>query len=107
MARKSYISGFLSSDVKTQQKEENITTQIEEEKSNLSSIEINPKTKSKKKDPKYKVNKYKGFYITPENEFKLKELQMMFLKNGQRLDESDIINIAIENLHSQISKSNS
>jgi|GEM_PF-5657992 len=31
MARKPYISGFLSSDVKTQQKEENITTQIEEE----------------------------------------------------------------------------
>jgi hypothetical protein len=106
MARKPYISGFLSSDVKTQQKEENITTQIEEEKSNHS-VEINSKTKSKKKDPKYKVNKYKGFYITPENEFKLKELQMTFLKNGQRLDESDIINIAIENLHSQIIKSNS
>jgi hypothetical protein len=106
MARKPYISRFLSSDVKPQQKEENITTQIEEEKSNPS-VEINPKTKSKKKDPKYKVNKYKGFYITPENEFKLKELQMMFLRNGQRLDESDIINIAIENLHSQIIKSNS
>jgi hypothetical protein len=106
MARKPYISGFLSSDVKTQQKEENITTQIEEEKSNPS-VEINPKTKSKKKDPKYKVNKYKGFYITTENEFKLKELQMTFLRNGQRLDESDIINIAIENLHSQIIKSNS
>jgi hypothetical protein len=105
MARKSYISGFLSSDVKAQQKEENITTQIEE-KSNPS-VEMNSKTKSKKKDPKYKVNKYKGFYITPENEFKLKELQMTFLKNGQRLDESDIINIAIENLHSQIIKSNS
>jgi|ADKJ01.1.fsa_nt_gi hypothetical protein len=106
MARKPYISGFLSSDVKTQQKEENITTQIEEEKSNPS-VEMNSKTKSKKKDPKYKVNKYKGFYITPENEFKLKELQMTFLKNGQRLDESDIINIALENLHSQIIKSNS
>jgi hypothetical protein len=106
MARKPYISGFLSSDVKTQQKEENITTQIEEEKSNPS-VEMNSKTKSKKRDPKYKVNKYKGFYITPENEFKLKELQMTFLKNGQRLDESDIINIAIENLHSQIIKSNS
>jgi hypothetical protein len=106
MARKPYISGFLSSDVKTQQKEENITTQIEEEKSNPS-VEMNSKTKSKKKDPKYKVNKYKGFYITPENEFKLKELQMMFLKNGKRLDESDIINMAIENLHSQIIKSNS
>jgi hypothetical protein len=106
MARKPYISGFLSSDVKTQQKEENITTQIEEEKSNPSA-EIDLKTKSKKKDPKYKVNKYKGFYITPENEFKLKELQMTFLRNGQRLDESDIINIAIENLHSQIIKSNS
>jgi hypothetical protein len=106
MARKPYISGFLSSDVKTQQKEENITTQIEEEKSNPS-VEMNSKTKSKKRDPKYKVNKYKGFYITPENEFKLKELQMTFLRNGQRLDESDIINIAIENLHSQIIKSNS
>ncbi|MBX0311927.1 MAG: hypothetical protein JHC31_09140 [Sulfurihydrogenibium sp.] len=102
MARKPYISRFLSSDVKTQRKEE-----IEEEKSNPSSVEMNSKTKSKKKDPKYKVNKYKGFYITPENEFRLKELQMMFLKNGQRLDESDIINMAIENLHSQIIKSNS
>jgi len=104
MARKPYISGFLSSDVKTQQKEENITTQIEE-KSDLS-VEINPKAKSRKKDPKYKINKYKGFYITSENEFKLKELQMTFLKNGQRLDESDIINMAIENLHSQTIKSN-
>jgi hypothetical protein len=106
MARKPYISGFLSSDVKTQQKEENITMQTEEEKSN-SSVEISSKTKSKKRDPKYKVNKYKGFYMTPENEFKLKELQMTFLKKGQRLDESDIINMAIENLHSQIIKSNS
>jgi hypothetical protein len=79
MARKPYISGFLSSDVKTQQKEENITMQTEEEKSN-SSVEISSKTKSKKRDPKYKVNKYKGFYMTPENEFKLKELQMTFLK---------------------------
>jgi hypothetical protein len=106
MARKPYISGFLSSDVKTQQKEKNITTQIEEEKSNPS-VEMNSKTKSKKKDAKYKTHKYKGFYITPENEFKLKELQMTFLKDGQRLDESDIINMAIENLHSQIIKSNS
>jgi hypothetical protein len=100
MARKPYISGFISSDVKTQQKEE-----IEEEKSNPS--EMNSKTKSKKKDAKYKTHKYKGFYITPENEFKLKELQITFLKNGQRLDESDIINMAIENLHFQIIKSNS
>ena len=60
------------------------------------SKETQQKQKGRKDSPKYKTNRYKGFYITEENEIRIKELQMEFLKRKQRLDESDIINAAIE-----------
>lgn len=84
MAKRSYLKGFLS-DINLSSDQE--TIQKEEIKSKL---------------PKYKKNKYKGFYITPENEIRLKEIQTQFLKQGQRLDESDILNKAIELMYSQI-----
>jgi hypothetical protein len=55
-----------------------------------------------KKLPKYKANKFKGFYITHENLVRLKELQAHFLKEGKNLDESDILNQALELLYSQV-----
>jgi len=46
-----------------------------------------------------KNRKLKGFYLTTENEVRLKELQMMYLKQGIRVSESDLINRAIEEFY--------
>ena len=84
--QKSIISGFLS-DVKTPQDEV-----------------VSEKSLKKQKKVRYKRCRYKGFYIDPENELKLKELQMHFLKENQKLDESEIINQAILHYYSFILK---
>jgi hypothetical protein len=46
-----------------------------------------------------KNRKLKGFYLTMENELRLKELQMMYLKKGIRVSESELINRAIEEFY--------
>jgi hypothetical protein len=46
-----------------------------------------------------KNRKLKGFYLTMENEVRLKELQMMYLKKGMRVSESELINRAIEEFY--------
>jgi hypothetical protein len=46
-----------------------------------------------------KNRKLKGFYLTMENEVRLKELQMMYLKKGIRVSESELINRAIEEFY--------
>jgi hypothetical protein len=46
-----------------------------------------------------KDKKLKGFYLTMENEVRLKELQMMYLKKGIRVSESELINRAIEEFY--------
>jgi hypothetical protein len=46
-----------------------------------------------------KNRKLKGFYLTIENEVRLKELQMMYLKKGIRVSESELINRAIEEFY--------
>jgi len=43
--------------------------------------------------------KLKGFYLTMENEVRLKELQMMYLKKGIRVSESELINKALEEFY--------
>ncbi len=46
-----------------------------------------------------KNRKLKGFYLTMENEVRLKELQMMYLKKGIRVSESELINKALEEFY--------
>jgi hypothetical protein len=46
-----------------------------------------------------KNKKLKGFYLTRENEVRLKELQMMYLKKGIRVSESELINRALEEFY--------
>lgn len=46
-----------------------------------------------------KNRKLKGFYLTVENEVRLKELQMMYLKKGIRVSESELVNRAIEEFY--------
>jgi len=46
-----------------------------------------------------KNRKLKGFYLTMENEVRLKELQMMYLKKGIRVSESELVNRAIEEFY--------
>jgi hypothetical protein len=46
-----------------------------------------------------KNKKLKGFYLTVENEVRLKELQMMYLKKGMRVSESELINRALEEFY--------
>jgi hypothetical protein len=46
-----------------------------------------------------KNRKLKGVYLTMENEVRLKELQMMYLKKGIRVSESELINRALEEFY--------
>jgi hypothetical protein len=46
-----------------------------------------------------KNRKLKGFYLTIENEVRLKELQMIYLKKGIRVSESELVNRAIEEFY--------
>lgn len=61
--------------------------------------------KKEKKLVKSKEWKFKGFYIMPENEARLRELQARFLwKEKRKVDESEILNLAIETLYEKIVK---
>jgi len=55
----------------------------------------------KKEKEATKNRKLKGFYLTVENEVRLKELQMMYLKKGIRVSESELINRALEEFYSK------
>jgi hypothetical protein len=68
-------------------------TAILEKKEN--NQEVLKKEETKKKAPRYRSCRYKGFYINNENEVKLKKLQLYFIEKGERLDESELINRAI------------
>ncbi len=63
------------------------------------SEEVVKKDTLEEKKEATKNRKLKGFYLTVENEVKLKELQMMYLKKGIRVSESELINKAIEEFY--------
>jgi hypothetical protein len=63
------------------------------------SEEAMKKDSSEEKREATKDKKLKGFYLTMENEVRLKELQMMYLKKGIRVSESELINRAIEEFY--------
>lgn len=63
------------------------------------SEETMKKDTSGEKKEAIKNRKLKGFYLTVENELKLKELQMMYLKKGIRVSESELINRALEEFY--------
>ena len=63
------------------------------------SEEARKKDSSEEKREATKDKKLKGFYLTMENEVRLKELQMMYLKKGIRVSESELINRAIEEFY--------
>ncbi len=63
------------------------------------SEETMKKDTSEEKKEATKNRKLKGFYLTVENEVRLKELQMMYLKKGIRVSESELINRAIEEFY--------
>jgi hypothetical protein len=63
------------------------------------SEETMKKDTSEEKKEATKNRKLKGFYLTMENEVRLKELQMMYLKKGIRVSESELINRAIEEFY--------
>jgi hypothetical protein len=57
------------------------------------------KDTSEEKKEATKNKKLRGFYLTMENEVRLKELQMMYLKKGIRVSESELINRALEEFY--------
>jgi hypothetical protein len=57
----------------------------------------NDPLEEKKKATKGK--KLKGIYLTTENELRLKELQMKYLKKGIRISDSDLVNKAVEEFY--------
>jgi hypothetical protein len=63
------------------------------------SEEVIKKDTSEEKMEATKNKKLKGFYLTVENEVRLKELQMIYLKKGIRVSESELINRAIEEFY--------
>jgi len=63
------------------------------------SEETMKKDTSEEKKEATKNRKLKGFYLTMENEVRLKELQMMYLKKGIRVSESELINKALEEFY--------
>lgn len=73
------------------------------EKENKAQKEV----KREKKLVKSKEWKFKGFYIMPENEARLRELQAYFLRKEKRkIDDSEILNLAIKTLYEKITKEN-
>jgi hypothetical protein len=46
-----------------------------------------------------KGKKLKGIYLTTENELRLKELQMKYLRKGIRISDSDLVNKAVEEFY--------
>jgi hypothetical protein len=77
--------------------------------SKIKPIEKEAKTqkevKKERKLVKSREWKFKGFYIMPENEARLREIQAQFLwKEKRKVDESEILNLAIETLYEKIFK---
>lgn len=85
------IKGFLSG-----QSDSPIVKQSNNQISKQSNIQ---KSEKASKPVKRKEWRFKGFYISPVNEVRLKEIETYYLKIGERLDLSDIINLAIEKLY--------
>jgi hypothetical protein len=63
------------------------------------SEEVVKKDTSEEKKKATKGKKLKGVYLTTENELKLKELQMKYLRKGIRISDSDLVNKAIEEFY--------
>jgi len=61
--------------------------------------EVVKKDTSEEKKEATKGKKLKGVYLTTENELRLKELQMKYLKKGIRISDSDLVNKAIEEFY--------
>jgi len=61
--------------------------------------EVVKKDTSEEKKKATKGKKLKGIYLTTENELRLKELQMKYLKKGIRISDSDLVNKAIEEFY--------
>jgi diacylglycerol kinase len=84
--RESLLGGMLSK-IKPLEKENKAQKEVKKEKKLVKSREW----------------KFKGFYIMPENEARLRELQARFLWTEKRkVDESEILNLAIETLYDKI-----
>lgn len=92
--RKIDLSGFLSED--TGKISNDLNSQIVESKDIQISDNLNSQIANKSKR---KIYKFVGFYLSQENLVKLKEMELLFLKNGEKLDRSDIVNKAISSLH--------
>jgi len=73
-----------------------VTTPASEEPK---SEEVVKKDTSEEKKEATKKKKLRGFYLTMENEVRLKELQMMYLKKGIRVSESELVNRALEEFY--------
>ena len=105
MAKKGLIKGFLSEDFQKGTKSENQKSEYSDSQ-HFNNLDIQKFEQSNirksKKLVKRKSWKFKGFYISPENEIKLKELEFFFLKKGEKKDTSDIINLAIEELYRKL-----
>lgn len=89
--RKIDLSGFLS---------ENNNSQIAKNSDNQ--IAKNSDSQIAKKS-KRNIYKFVGFYLSQESMIKLKEIELLSLKNGEKIDRSDIINKAIDTLYKEIS----
>lgn len=121
--KKGLVAGFLSAAEKTSEKSEmeiseysenRLSEQVETEDRQKLSKEYNKEDNEKATKPdsqkirtsdklvKRKKWSFKGFYISPENNLRLKELELVFLKMGERKDISDIINQAIEELYHRV-----
>jgi len=61
--------------------------------------EVVKKDTSEEKKNATKGKKLKGVYLTTENELRLKELQMKYLRKGIRISDSDLVNKAIEEFY--------
>jgi len=61
--------------------------------------EVVKKDTSEEKKKATKGKKLKGIYLTTENELRLKELQMKYLKKGIRISDSDLVNKAVEEFY--------
>ncbi len=109
MARKKgLVDGFLSH----MEQSNNQTTKYSEKKSveqsdneifENSDSQISSKPDNQIcKTVKRKEWSFKGFYISPDNNLRLKELEICFIKENKKMDLSDIINLAIEELHKRL-----
>jgi hypothetical protein len=88
---KKYLDGFLSDVVLNQKnisvKEEEVQIEPQNKKQE---IQLEEKNKSKIR------NKYKGFYITKENEVKLQKLKAYLLENDINKSDTDLLNEALQ-----------